>query len=26
MVMFHGHEDPWSPAAQRLDWVRAQWN
>ena len=26
IVMFHGHEDPWSPAAQRLDWVRAQWS
>ena len=26
IVMFHGHEDPWGPAAQRLDWVRAQWN
>lgn len=22
MVMFHGHLDPWSPAAQKLDWVR----
>jgi hypothetical protein len=26
IVNFHGHEDPWGPAAQRLDWVRAQWN
>ena len=25
MVMWHGHVDPWSPAAQQLDWVRAHW-
>lgn len=25
IVMFHGHIDPWSPATQKLDWVRNNW-
>lgn len=25
IVMFHGSVDPWSPEAQRLDWVRAHY-
>lgn len=25
IVMFHGPIDPWSPAAQRLQWVRDNW-
>src|ERR1700742_3284952 len=25
IVMFHGHLDPWSPATQRLHWVRQNW-
>lgn len=25
IVMFHGVVDPWSPAAQRLPWVRCNW-
>jgi hypothetical protein len=25
MVMFHGQIDPWAPAAQELEWVKAAW-
>lgn len=25
IVMFHGGTDPWSPAAQQLSWVKANW-
>lgn len=25
IVMFHGSTDPWSPDAQRLDWVKKHW-
>lgn len=25
IVIFHGHWDPWSPEAQRVDWVRRNW-
>lgn len=25
IVFFHGRVDPWSPTAQRLDWVRDHW-
>lgn len=25
IVMFHGHEDPWSPKPQKLPWVRRHW-
>jgi hypothetical protein len=25
VVFFHGEVDPWSPEAQRLDWVREHW-
>ena len=25
IVLFHGAVDPWSPCAQRLDWVRTHW-
>lgn len=26
MVMFHGRQDPWSPAAQQIPWVKQNWN